>query len=112
MEAPANQIIYWRHELPPLAAEPIGEHALEAASTRVPGTVAHGDELWTQCYEDVMAQLRSRLTQEIVRLGGNYAHVLSESVDSKHDPITGEAWLHGSLSYMLYRRASLAEERK
>jgi len=29
--------------------------------------------------------------------------VLSESVDSKHDPSSSEAWLHGVFTYMLYR---------
>jgi hypothetical protein len=100
-----SKIIYWHRELPPLDAEAIGEHVIEAASGRVPGTLAHRDELWSQCYEDLMAQVRIRLEQEIARLGGDYAHVLDESVESKHDAVTGEAWLHGSLTYMLYRAA-------
>jgi hypothetical protein len=102
MEGRDGKTIYWHHELPPFGAETIGEHTLEATSSRVPGTLAHRDELWTQCYEDLMAQVRTRLNQEIIRLGGDYAHVLSESVDSRHDPVTGEAWLHGRLTYMLY----------
>ena len=82
--------IYWHHELPPLAADAIGEHTVEATSCHVPGTIAHRDELWTLCYEDLMAQARARLNEERIRLGGDYAHVLSESVDSKHDPVRGE----------------------
>jgi hypothetical protein len=39
-----------------------------------------------------------------VRLGGHYAHVLDESIDSRHDGVTSEAWLHGRFTYMLYRR--------
>ena len=66
----------------------MGEHVVEAASGRVPGTLAHRDELWSQCYEDLMAQTRIRLEQEVTRLGGNSAHVLNESVDSKHDDIS------------------------
>ena len=54
---------------------------------------------------DLMTQSRVRLNQEIVCLGGDYAHVLSESVDSKHDPVRGEAWLHGRFTYMLYRQS-------
>jgi hypothetical protein len=50
-----------------------------------------------------MVQAQARLEQEVVRLGGNYAHVLDESVDSRHDDVTGESWLHGSFTYMLYR---------
>jgi hypothetical protein len=100
------KIIYWHRELPPFDAEAMGEHVVEAASGRVPGTLAHRDELWSQCYEDLMAQVRIRLQQEVARLGGSYAHVLNESVDSKHDDISGEAWLHGRFTYMLYRQAS------
>ena len=80
------------------------EHVVEATSVRVPSTLAHRDELWERCYEDLMAQARIRLEQEVLRLGGNYAHVLDESVDSRHDDVTGESWLHGSFTYMLYRR--------
>jgi hypothetical protein len=102
-DAKENRIIYWHRELPPFDAGAMGEHVVEAASGRVPGTLAHRDELWSQCYEDLMAQVRIRLEQEVARLGGRYAHVLGESVDSKHDDISGEAWLHGRFTYMLYR---------
>jgi hypothetical protein len=101
-----EKIIYWHRELPPLAAELIGEYVVEATSSRVPGTLAHRDELWAQCYEDLMDRVRKRLEQEILRLGGSCAHVLSESVDSKHDAVSGEAWLHGQLTYTLYRRSA------
>jgi hypothetical protein len=99
-----NGIIYWHRELPPFEAEAMGEHTVEAASERVPGTLAHRDELWDRCYEDLMAKARIRLGQEVARLGGNYAHVLNECVDSKHDDTTGETWLHGRFAYMLYRQ--------
>jgi|SRR5579872_2668571 len=98
-----NSIIYWHRELPPPDAEPMGEHVVEATSARVPGTLAHRDELWERYYEDLMAQARIRIEQEIVRLGGSCAHVLDESVDSRHDAATGESWLHGRFTYMLYR---------
>ena len=101
-----RRIIYWHRELPPLEAEAMGEHVVEAASGRVPGTLAHRDQLWSQCYQDLMAQVRIRLEQEVARLGGSYAHVRNESVDSKHDDISGETWLHGRFTYMLYRQAS------
>jgi hypothetical protein len=97
-----RKIIFWHRELPPLDAEYIGEHMIEAASARVPSTLAHRDELWDVCYEDLMARACARLEQEVVRLGGSYAHVLDESVVSHHDDVTGETWLHGSFTYMLY----------
>jgi hypothetical protein len=99
------QIVYWHRELPPPAAEFLGEHTVEATSSRVPGTLAHQDELWDRCYEDLMRQARLRLEQEVARLGGHYAHVLDETVDSRHDAVSGEAWLHGRFSYSLYRRS-------
>ena len=75
-DAKGTRIIYWHRELPPFDAEAMEEHVVEAASGRVPGTLAHRDELWSQCYEDLMAQVRIRLEQEVARLGGSYAHVL------------------------------------
>jgi hypothetical protein len=105
MTGNGGKMIYWHREVPPFDAQAIGEHIVEATSGRVPGTIAHRDELWIQCYEDSMAQVSRRLSQEIIRLGGDYARVFSENVDSKHDPATGEAWLHGCMTYMLYRRA-------
>ena len=98
------RIVYWHRELPPFDADAVAEHSIEATSSRVPGTLVHRDELWGKCYENLMACIASRLEQEVVRLGGNYAHVLDESIDSLHDGATGEAWLHGRFSYMLYRQ--------
>jgi hypothetical protein len=101
-----GRIIYWHRQVPPFDAEAMGEHIVEAASGHVASTLAHRDELWSRCYEGLMAEVRIRLEQEVARLGGTYAHVLSESVDSKHDAATGEAWLHGRFTYMLYRQTS------
>lgn len=99
-----TSVVYWHRELPPADAEPMGEHVVEATSARVAGTLVHRDELWNQYYEDLMDRGRARLEQEVVRLGGSYAHVLSESVDSRHDEKTGESYLHGCFTYMLYRK--------
>jgi hypothetical protein len=100
----SSRIIYWRRELPPFDA--VAEHVIEATSNRVPGTLFHRDELWGQCYETLMVSAATLLEQEVARLGGHYAHVLDESIDSRHDGSTGEAWLHGRFTYMLYRRAA------
>ena len=98
-----DQTVYWHRELPPIDADLLGEHTLEANSTRVEGTLAHRDELWDRCYQDLKAQTRARIDQEIVRLGGRYAHVLDESVSTRRDDSKGEAWLHGRFTYVLYR---------
>ena len=81
----------------------MGEHIIEAASARVPSTVGHRDELWDRCYQNLTAQICDRLEQEVLRLGGSYAHVHDESIDSGRDDVTGERWLHGCFTYMLYR---------
>ncbi len=101
----ASKRIYWHRDLPPLAAELVADYTVEASSGRVPGTLAHRDDLWDCCYRELMANAESRLVQEIARLGGHYAHVHDESIESKHDEAAGEAWLHGRFGYVLYRRA-------
>ena len=99
-----SKVVYWRQELPPFDAEMIGEYTVEAVSDRVPGTLAHRDELWDRCYGDLMRETGARLEQEVVRLGGHCAHVRDESIESRHDDATGEHWLHGRFTYALYRR--------
>jgi hypothetical protein len=103
-------MIYWHRELPPLDAELIGDHTIEASSERVPGTLTHQDELWNQCYAQLMANAGARLVQEIVRLGGHYAHIHDESIEIRHDEARSEAWLHGRFSYMLYRKPAQPRE--
>jgi hypothetical protein len=98
------KIVYWHRELPPLEADLVAEHTLEADSPHVPGTLAHRDELWDQCYAELMANAEHRLVQEVTRLGGQFAHVHDEAIDPKHDDAAGETWLHGRFSYTLYRR--------
>lgn len=105
----APKVTYWHRELPPLTAEPIGEHTLEATSVRVQGTLAHRDELWDRCYDDLMERTRERFGQEVARLGGHYAHVLGESIDARRDDATGETWLHGVFTYVLYRSSDAVE---
>ena len=97
-------IVYWHRDLPPLDAELVAEHTVEASSSRVPGTLAHRDELWDQCYRELMTNTKSRLVEEVARLGGHYAHVHDEAISPKHDDAAGEAWLHGRFTYMLFRR--------
>lgn len=106
MTQDTSKIIFWHRELPPVSAEPMDEHIVEADSAHVAGTIAHRDELWDQYYEDLMSKVSARLAQEVTRLGGHYAHVLDESVDSRHNDVTNESWLHGRFTYMLYRQAN------
>lgn len=101
-EATHESVVYWHRELPPLDAAPMGEHNIEATSRRVQNSLDRRDELWGRYYDDLMDQVRVRLEQEVARLGGAYAHILDESVDTRRDDRTGQAWLHGNFTYMLY----------
>ena len=96
--------IYWHRELPPFDAELMGEYVLEAVSDHVRGSLAHRGELWDRAYQELMERTEARMKQEIGRRGGHYAHVLHESIDSRHNEATGETWLHGLFTYTLYRR--------
>jgi hypothetical protein len=51
-----------------------------------------------------MDQAAGRLKDEVIRLQGNYAHVIAESIDSRHNDATGQSWLHGCFTYVLYGR--------
>ncbi len=79
---------------------------------RVASGLAHGDDLWDQCYRDLMAQVHLRLVQEVHRLGGDYAHVLNEAIGSRRDDRTGEVWLRGCMTYLLLRRPSADDRRR
>ena len=110
--AAGTKVVYWHRELPPLEAEPLGQHAVEATSRRVPGTIAHRDELWHACYDDLLVQATIRLEQEVARLGGHHAHVLGEVIEGRRDEVKGEAWLRGRFAYVLYRRAPTLRSRR
>jgi len=99
----APTIIYWHRELPPLEAQPMEEHVVEASSRYVPDTIARRDDLWNRCEHELRNNVRERLQAEIARLGGRYAHVLDESIEPRHNASTGQACLHGRFTYMLYR---------
>ena len=101
-------VIYWHRALPPLDAEILDEHVIEATSSRVHGLLVCRDELWDLCYPDLMRNAEGRLKQEIARLGGDYAHVLGEHIDPRHDDASGEGWLHGLFTYVLCRRSGHA----
>src|SRR5262245_53343717 len=100
-----TKLVYWHQELPPLDVEMTQENAIEAMSDRVQGAIERHVELWHQCYSALMEHTRIRLEQEIKRLGGHYAHVFDEHIDSRRDDASGESWLHGRFVYVLYRRS-------
>jgi hypothetical protein len=104
MDTNSPRTVFWHSELPPLEADAVAEHTVEADSERVTGSFTRRDERWQHCYGTLMHEARARLMQEITRLGGDYAHVLSEHVEQKHNYATREAWLHGVFTYTLFRR--------
>lgn len=105
-----EKTIFWHRELPPRDAEPIGDHTVEATSARVAGTLQQHDGLWDACYQQLMDRAAVRLQQEMHRLGGDYAHVLTEEIEPRHDDRTGEAWMYGRFDYALYRRRLRARQ--
>ena len=99
-----RKTVYWHRDLPPFDGEILHDHVLEATSDRVRGSIHRDGDLWDRCHATLMARATDRLMQEVARLGGHYAHVLDEHIDSKRDDLTDESWLHGRFSYVLYRR--------
>ena len=103
-----RKIVYWHRELPPVDGEILDEHVVEAISDRVSGSIERYGDLWNRCYAALMEHATGRLAQEVARLGGHYAHVLDEHIDSKRDDVVNESWLHGRFTYVLYRRTGSA----
>jgi hypothetical protein len=83
LDSDDHKIVFFHRELPPLDAELMAEHTIEATSNRVAGTLSHRSELWDRCYQELMANAQARLAQEITRLGGHYAHVHDEFIDTR-----------------------------
>jgi hypothetical protein len=102
-EPAATQRIFWHRDLPPVRAEIMDEHVVEATSLRLPGHLVQRDDNWHRCHDDLMVRTRERIEQELTRLGGDYAHVVDESIDSRHDDAVFEAWLHGRFTFVMYR---------
>jgi hypothetical protein len=102
----AAQVVFWHRELPPVDGDASGEYTVEATSVHVPGTLEHRDELWSRCYESLLAVATTRIEQEVARLGGAYAHVLDEAIDSRRNHAVGDAWLQGRFTFVLLTRGS------
>jgi len=102
--ATPGRSIFWHRELPPLDAEPLGTHTLEATSDRI--AIADRDELWDRCRATLEAHVYERLQQEIARLGGDCARIIDEDLEPKRDDANGEIWLYGRFEYVLYRHES------
>ena len=99
-----QHVVFWHRELPPTDAEAVAEYVLEADSGHATDGLERGVEPWNRCYRELMANAERRLTEEVARLGGEYAHVHDETIVPKHDYAAGEVWLHGRFMYALYRR--------
>jgi hypothetical protein len=102
-DSSSPRVVYWFRDLPPLDAEPSGEDQVEAVSSRVHGRIAHQDDLWDRCREEVLAAASTRIEQEVARLGAKYARVTDEELDPRHDDAKNEAWMHGRFTFVLYR---------
>ena len=78
-----RNIVYWHRDLPPLDAELLAEHTVEANSSRVPGTLAHRDELWHQCYRELMANTEN--------LHGRFSYMLDRRPPESRLAVTSPA---------------------
>ncbi|MBK9033657.1 MAG: hypothetical protein IPL61_20730 [Myxococcales bacterium] len=96
------QIVYWRRELPPLSQQIEGEHEALATSEQVHASWADRDALWHRCYLSLAAAAERRIAQEVVRLGGSCAHVVSEQVTTKRDDANETMWLVGLYRFVMY----------
>src|ERR1051326_315415 len=97
-----RKVVYWHRELPPLTGDAVHEDVIEADSDRVSGTIEREGEVWQRCSALLMERTRVRLEQEVARLGGDYAHISDEHIESHHDDAKNESWLHGRFGYLLY----------
>src|SRR2546430_15264710 len=80
------KVVYWHRELPPLGAEPMHEHVIEATSNRVSGIIEQHGELWQRCYAVLTENTQLRLEQEVTRLGGDYSFFFKEPADPQNLP--------------------------
>ena len=91
---PSHKLVYWHRDLPPLDAELLAEHTVEATSGHVPGTLSHRDDLWDGCYQDLLAHTEARLAQEIARF-----------VEPIRDARAENARIHFRYALRCYRQA-------
>ena len=96
------KVVYWRRDLPPLRDESIGEQEVQARSASVALSSVEHDQLWADCYPNLLQAASERITQEVLRLHGSCAHVLDEKIEAKTSYATGEYWLEGRFTYVLY----------
>lgn len=104
LEEPPVPVVYWHRQLPPLDAELVGSHTVDANSGQIAGILTRGGDRWDRCHRELMGETERRLVQEVARLGGDFARVYDEAIEPRHDEASGRGWLHGRFSYMLYRR--------
>jgi len=96
--------IYWHRDLPPLDADAVAEHTVDAVSDKADYHFDRRDELWHDCAPSLRAHLVERLEAELDRLGGAYAHVLEEDVTPHVDHANAQYWLIGKARYTIYKR--------
>ncbi|MBA3538980.1 MAG: hypothetical protein H0T79_05070 [Deltaproteobacteria bacterium] len=96
------QLVYWHRDLPPLSEQLEGEHEVTAISDRVQFSYANQNTLWKQCHEQLMAHGEDRIRQEVQRLGGSCARVLTEEVTSQRNDATQEFWLAGRFRFVMF----------
>ena len=97
-----SRIVYWRRELPPLSEQIEGEHEVLATSEQVHASWAERDALWHRCYLSLTTVAERRIADEVRRLGGSSAHVVSEQITTKRDDANDTMWLVGRYRFVMY----------
>src|SRR5262245_8818628 len=103
-ETKATKTLYWHRELPPVDAEIVGEHTVEASSGRVPGTISHREALCDHRYQALTPQNRRRTAQESARLAKDCARIIGASRAARNDDYRSEAWLCGRFTHALVQK--------
>lgn len=92
--------IFWHRDLPPEGARPLGSHELEANSPPTTWRYGDRDALWAEHQPLLDAAVRQRLTQELDRLGADFAHVVEEHVEAHIEVNAGTFELRGRYGYV------------
>ena len=99
--------VYWHPGTPASPRRDHGRTRLEATSEDVSRVArAPGRAMGSAGYRDLLDNTHERFNQEIRRLAVTMRTSSTVSIDSRRDPVTGEAWLHGRFTLSCTAAAS------
>jgi hypothetical protein len=95
--------VYFHRAWPPVDARPVGEGFVEARTTPVRSSHDERTAHWAAAQTELDALSRSRIEQELDRLGADFAHVFEEHVEDHVDPGADTFQLRGRYRFVTYR---------